>query len=85
MAHQMFTNTYHEIVYNSREEGREQGLTQSRKADGERLIRLLRTRFGRVPRAVQARIKAAGTTELDGWYERLLVAESVAEVMGDET
>ncbi len=94
MAHQVFTNTYDEIVYKSREQGLEQGLEKGRKegqqqgrreAEQERLIRLLRARFGRVSRAAQARIKAADQAELDTWYERLFAAGSVAEVMSSDT
>ncbi|WP_428268133.1 Rpn family recombination-promoting nuclease/putative transposase [Haliangium sp.] len=73
MAQQVFTNTYDEIVYESR-----------RQVDRERLIGLLKRRFGAVSPEAKDRIMAAEQTELDAWYKRLFDADSVAVLLGSE-
>ncbi|MDY0061991.1 MAG: Rpn family recombination-promoting nuclease/putative transposase [Myxococcota bacterium] len=67
-----------------REEGREEGRQEGRQ-EGQRLllVRQLRLRFRRLPRAVVARIEAAGPAELERWSERILTARTLAEVMAD--
>ena len=56
------------------------------KKEGERrarqkvLLRMLRQRFGRLPREARERVEAAPTTRLDRWLDRLLVAESLEDV-----
>ena len=62
------------------EEGIEQGLL-----DGERrlLVRLLRQRFGVLPQTVLARLEAAMSSELDQWGDRIVTADTLADVFGD--
>lgn len=63
-----------------RDEGRVEG-----RLEGERavLLRLLAKRFGDLPDAVLARVDAATVDQLELWAERVLVAHSLAEVLGD--
>jgi hypothetical protein len=63
-------------------EGLKEGLNEGLK-EGERnlLLRLLRFRFGELPAAAVARIKAAETAELERWGERVLGAQTLAEVL----
>jgi len=62
------------------EKGREEG-----RQEGQRLLlmRQLRLRFRRLPRATVARIEAAGPADLERWSERILTARTLAEVMAD--
>ena len=55
------------------------------RKEGERhlLLRLLRVRFGELPAAAVARIEAAETAELERWGERLLGAQTLADVLGE--
>jgi hypothetical protein len=45
------------------------------------LLRQLRARFGELPAATVARIEAAEAAELELWGERLLAAQTLAEVL----
>jgi hypothetical protein len=53
--------------------------------EGERrvLLRQLRARFGEVPAAIVARIEAADMADLERWSERVLTAQTLADVLGD--
>jgi hypothetical protein len=69
-----------------REEGRKQGRDDGRKEEREAtlrttLLKLLRSRFGAVPDAIDARIKAADSSLLDVWFDRALGAASLDEVL----
>ena len=48
----------------------------------EMLSRLLRQRFGYLPKRVAARIAKASTKDLDKWGDRVLDAESLEAVFG---
>lgn len=63
-----------------REEGRREG-----RVEGERaaLLRQLKARFGDPSPAVVARVSGATPGEIEAWLERVLVARSLAEVLGD--
>ena len=63
-----------------REEGRQEG-----RLEGERtmLLRMMTARFGQLPATVTARVGAATVEEIEGWAERVLVAKTLAEVLGD--
>jgi hypothetical protein len=65
-----------------RDEGRKEGRKEGHN-EGERnlLLRLLRVRFGELPAAALARIEAAQVAELERWGERLLGAQTLAEVL----
>jgi hypothetical protein len=67
-----------------RREGRAEGRAEG-KIEGKResLLYLLRERFGRLPRAVVARIEKTGTAELDLWFARVLTAASLGDVVGE--
>jgi hypothetical protein len=62
-----------------RNEARREGIHE-----GERklLLRQLRARFGELPATAVARIEAASEAELGQWAERLLGAQTLAEVLG---
>jgi predicted transposase YdaD len=65
-----------------REEGREEGLVEGR-VEGERrlVLRLLTTRFGKVPLWAAERIESFGLSELDAISDRLLTAKSLRELL----
>ncbi len=64
-------------------EGRTEGLTEGRtKGRLEIVLKLLATRYGAVSEVVEARVRIAGLTELDGIAERLLTARTVEEALG---
>jgi len=47
------------------------------------LLRLLGSRFGDIPPGVVSRLRAAGSEQLRTWTERVLTANSLAQVFGD--
>jgi len=59
------------------QQGREQGREQGQR---ELLLRLLRRRFGRLPRKVLAQIKAADALALERWGDRLFDARTLDEL-----
>ena len=63
-----------------RAEGRIQGRSEGQR---EMLVRLLGKRFGALPEAAVARVNAAGLTELEAWFDRLLTAAKLSDVLGD--
>jgi hypothetical protein len=46
------------------------------------ILKLLATRYGAMSAAVEAHVRAAGTTELDRVAERVLTARTVEEALG---
>ena len=72
-----------------RSEAHSEGVTEGRKEGrkaGERglLLRQLYTRFGELPAAVVARIEAADIAAIERWAERILGAQTLAEVLDDQ-
>jgi flagellar biosynthesis/type III secretory pathway protein FliH len=65
-----------------RNDGLKEGLKEGLKK-GERnlLLRQLRARFGELPPAAVARIEAAEVADLEQWGERVLGAQTLAEVL----
>lgn len=64
-----------------RREGLEQGLTQGlTQGQSLTLVRLLIRRFGELPADRRQQVAAASQTELDRWTDRLLDANSLADV-----
>jgi predicted transposase/invertase (TIGR01784 family) len=63
-----------------RAEGRTQGRAQGQR---EMLLKLLAKRFGALPEAAVARVDAAGTAELEAWFDRVLTASTLTDVLGD--
>jgi hypothetical protein len=54
------------------------------KAEGrvEIILKLLATRYGMLSTAVEARVRGAGSAELDGVAERVLTASTLDEALG---
>jgi hypothetical protein len=48
------------------------------------LLKLLRARFGELPEAAVARVNAAELEQLDTWAERVLYAQTLADVIGSD-
>jgi hypothetical protein len=63
-----------------RAEGRIQGRSQGQR---EMLVRLLGKRFGALPEDALARVNAAGPAELEAWFDRVLTAAKLTDVLGD--
>lgn len=61
----------------------EQRLRDQARSDGERkmLLRQLRARFGELPAGALARIEAAGEADLERWGDRVLHAQTLADVL----
>jgi len=47
------------------------------------LLKLLRLRFGEISEAVTARIRAAGSAQVERWAELVLTARTLEEVLGE--
>jgi hypothetical protein len=61
--------------------GRQEGIEQGRRqGEIELLLRLLRRKFGSVPRNIQARVRDAQPDQLLEWGERLVIASSLGEI-----
>ncbi len=59
------------------EEGREEGRTEER---AEKLLMVLKARFSTVPSEVEARIRRAGSIELQKWFVAALSANRLDQV-----
>ncbi len=67
-----------------RAEGHRRGQREGRsQGQREMLLRLLAKRFGALPEGAVARIDAAGSAELEAWFDRGLTAATLAGVLGD--
>lgn len=65
------------------EEGRQRGLQQGlQQGECAALLQLLRAKFGVVPSDVEARVRAAGTPELERWIASVLTARDLADLFG---
>ncbi|WP_437293528.1 DUF4351 domain-containing protein [Sorangium sp. So ce426] len=65
-------------VAQGRDQGRREGRLEGKRAV---LLRQLRARFGELPDAAVARIEAAESAALEQWAERVLSANSLADVL----
>jgi hypothetical protein len=68
-----------------REEGRREGVVEGRREGvvaGQRtmLLKQLAARFGALPKAVAARVRAADAMQLERWAERVLTAPKLDAV-----
>jgi hypothetical protein len=64
-----------------RAEGRLEGRVEGRvEGKVETLLRLMTRRFGQLPEAVTARVRAAPPADLDRWTDRILDCATLAEV-----
>ncbi len=68
------------IRLESRKLGREEG---EAKGKAETLLRQLQRRFSKLDESLTARVRAAGVLDLDRWLDRILDANTVAEVLAD--
>jgi flagellar biosynthesis/type III secretory pathway protein FliH len=71
-----------ELVAKGRKEGLKEGRKKAEvKVRQQTLLHLLSRRFGDLPREIKAAVTAARSIEqLDAWLERLLDAQTVADV-----
>ena len=60
--------------------GRAEGFAQGH---GEMLLKLLRTRFGKVSPRVVAKVRAADEAKLDQWASRIFTAQQIDDVITD--
>ena len=69
-----------------RHEGRREGRQEGRQ-EGERtlLLRQLTSRFGPLPAGVVARIESASIAEIELWGDRILVAETLDDVLNGQS
>jgi predicted transposase YdaD len=83
------TRFYQEIAEEERREGRLEGILEGKlegklegRQEGERLflIKLLGKRFGPIPDWVQPKLEKADIEQLECWGERILEAQSLADV-----
>jgi len=66
-----------------RQHGLQQGIEQGlQKGEAAMLLRLLTRKFGRIDESIRARVLAADAEQLLVWGERVLSAETLAEVFG---
>ena len=63
----------------------QQKLRNEARSEGGRsvLLRLLRARFGELPAVTVAHIETADLADLERWSERVLGAQTLAEVLDD--
>lgn len=62
------------------QQGRQQGVQQGRLG---LLIHLLTHRFGPLPDEISQRLEHATAEEIETWADRILDADSLAQVFGD--
>jgi predicted transposase YdaD len=76
---------FQEAFAEGEQKGRGEGRVEGR-VEGEYLFlsKLLERRFGPLPEAVMARLRAADSATLERWGIRLLTAHSLDEVLADE-
>lgn len=60
-------------------EGREEGLEEGRRGRAEMLLRQLSLRFGAIPEAGVASVRAGSEEQLGGWAESVLTAKTLEE------
>ena len=66
------------------EQGMEQGMERGQLTGKAAIVaKQLKLKFRHLPRAVQRRLRKASSEELELWAERILTAETRAEVFGD--
>jgi hypothetical protein len=69
-----------EALVNSVDMLRAEGRSEGQR---EMLVRLLGKRFGALPEEAAARINAAEPAQLEAWFDRVLTAPTLADVLGD--
>ena len=63
-----------------RSKGLSEGLSKGQRA---MLLRQLSKRFEALPEDAVTRVNAAGPAELEAWFDRVLTATTLTEVLGD--
>ncbi|MEM9594712.1 MAG: Rpn family recombination-promoting nuclease/putative transposase [Acidobacteriota bacterium] len=79
----------HQWLAEGRREGRQEGRREGRqegRREGEATLlqEQLRWKFGRLPAATEARLRSAAPDQLRAWGRRLLSADSLQDVWGDD-
>jgi len=76
-----FVSTYERITRESEARGEARGEAKGKVAGAAKvLLRQLRRRFGAIPKATVARIATGSAVDLDRWTDRVLDAETLADV-----
>ena len=70
------------LIQRAREEGTQEGIQQGMR-DG--LERLLRRRFGRLPPEVDERLTRAPAEDIEAWFDNVLDAETLEDVLNHGT
>ncbi len=90
-AEQWEAQGFNKGVVQGRAEGEARGKAEGEakgKAEGEAkgkaemLLRLLRRRCGLLPEAIEVRVCAAESGQLDDWSERFVDAQTIGDVFG---
>ncbi|MEC5164225.1 MULTISPECIES: Rpn family recombination-promoting nuclease/putative transposase [unclassified Janthinobacterium] len=86
-VHTMLTRKFETLAdeweYNGIQRGLERGRQEGHlQADRSRLQFLLQRRFGQLPPAIAARVEAAPAEQLERWFEGLLDADSLDQLVG---
>lgn len=74
---------FEEYKENLRQEGRNEARNEALRSQRSVLLRQLRLRFGEVPPAMTARVEAADTSLLEKWGERVVSAQTLADVFNN--
>ncbi|MBX3226747.1 MAG: Rpn family recombination-promoting nuclease/putative transposase [Labilithrix sp.] len=73
--------TFEEVMASAEQYFIEQGIEKGiEKGTRRTILRLLRTRFGPLEPAIEARVEAASSDDLDRWTERIIVAKTLDDV-----
>jgi hypothetical protein len=67
------------LIERGRQEAREEGRATLQGI----LLKLLRARFGALPRSAAARVRAADPAQLERWLGRVVTAPSLADVLAE--
>lgn len=74
-AGESVVTVYEQLIEEGRQRGRAEG-------QAEALVRLLSRKFGAVSAEVQTRVQQAGEEQLAAWFDRVLTAATIDEVLG---
>ncbi|MFV8754052.1 Rpn family recombination-promoting nuclease/putative transposase [Nannocystaceae bacterium ST9] len=83
MTWEAFRANLHQLA--PRAEGDVMTLTEQWLNQGEArmLTKLLRSKFGELPESARSRVMSASPSELEAWIERVLVATTLEQVLGE--
>ncbi len=69
-----------QLISKGRQQGMQQGMQQ---AEAKTLLRILSKRFGTISPSVNEQISKAPTSQLEGWIDAALDAESIQQIFND--